>query len=402
MVDPTRGRVVSVLHVVAFAGSRGEFGGPVSVAEAHARELLQRGHSVLVTGLRRGPEQTPAGLTSAQWRTFPARRVVPRSGMLGLSSARFLRFLWSAVRRVDVVHVHAGRDLVSLSALLVARLRAVPVVAQTHGMVLPRRHLRARLFDPVFLRLMRHAHAVFFMTQGEHDDLRTQLGPSARLRFLGNGVELPTPRPRRGSGEPPMVLFLARLHPVKRVAAFAEMAAVLARRGIAARYRVHGPDQGDLATLHRLVKHHGLDNVLAYGGALSHDEALAALHDSAVYVLPSSADWMPMSLLEALAAGVPSVCTDSCGLAVDLHEAGAAVVTDGSPESLADAVGHILLDPPFRRKLSRAAREVVSQRYSVGAVVDELERVYAEARIPVKTSVTSRSTPPVIDRYFLE
>ncbi|MBA2560780.1 MAG: glycosyltransferase, partial [Propionibacteriales bacterium] len=223
---PGRGGL-SVLHVVALVGSGGEFGGPVSVAEAQSRELVARGHRVVVTGLRRGQVRIPSGLTADQWRTFPARRVVPRSGMLGLTSAGFLRFVWHVARDVDIVHVHAGRDLVTLSTLLIAWWRKAAVVAQTHGMVAPRRHLRARLFDPIFLRLLRRAATVLYMTDSEHVDLRGQLGPSAHLRFLGNGLELPPPRTTPPPGEMPQVLFLARLHPVKGVTAFAEMAALL-------------------------------------------------------------------------------------------------------------------------------------------------------------------------------
>ncbi len=385
-----------VLQVVNLAGTGGEFGGPVSVAEAQARELAARKYEVIVTALRRGG-RSPFHVSAddnPRWKTFRARQLIPHSGMLGLLSLGLLSSLWCDARRADVVHVHSGRDLVSLSALTIAWMRKVPFVAQTHGMVLPRRHFRARIFDVPFGFLLRRAKVVLYMTEGERQDLANQLGSSANLAFLGNGVKV---QPRSSSSSSSrsngaaQVLFLARLHPVKRVSAFIEMAALLMRRGLDARYVIHGPDQGDLPASLRLIDDLGLSHIVTYGGPLDHDAAIAAIARSTVYVLPSSADWMPMSLIEALAAGVPSVCTDSCGLAEVLRKEEAALVTDGSPQALADAVFHILANREECARLGARARSVASKWFSIDAVADQLERIYADAFIPAQTNATTRS-----------
>lgn len=383
---------LSVLHVVTLISDDGAFGGPVSVATAQARELERRGHRVNVTGLGRGDVRVPPGLSAERWVLHPARRLVPGAGMLGLFNAGLIRYLWVTLRTVDVVHVHAGRDLVSLAALLVARIRRIPVVAQTHGMVLPRRHLRARVFDPLFLRLLRRVRTVLFMTPGEETDLRSQLGATASLTFLGNGVEVLAPEPRTPPGRP-TVLFLARLHPVKGVMAFAEMAALLVHRGVDAEFVVHGPDQGELEKLEAMIVREHLEGVLEYRGALDHEAATTAVADAAVYVLPSSADWMPMSLIEALAAGTPSVCTSSCGLAPALQAAAAGRVTDGSPTQLADAVEAIVTQPDEWLRLSRAGRALVQDSYSVETVVDRLVEIYRDAVSPSATSAATRLRP---------
>jgi glycosyltransferase involved in cell wall biosynthesis len=392
---------LSVLHVVPLVGPGGEFGGPVSVAEEDARELSARGHTVTVAGLRLGPHSVPAGLSAAQWRTFPARRIVPRTGMLGMTNLHFVRFLLFSARGYDVWHLHAGRDLVSLAALAVARLRHVPFVAQTHGMVRPRTRLSARLFDAAFLRLLRRAAVVLYLTDGEQAELRQMLGSGTQLRFLSNGLrELPAADRHEPGSSARRVMFLARLHPVKRATAFAEAAAVLRDRGVDAEFVVHGPDQGDLAALRATIRRLRLEGVVRYGGPLNHDEAVAALSGADAYVLPSTIDWMPMSLLEALGMGVPSVCTDGCGLAPVLRDTGAAVVTDGSVEALADAVQSILGDPATAARLSAAGRRLVRDRFSISSVARDLETVYLDALAATASATrsTTRSRPASADR----
>ena len=81
-------------------------------------------------------------------------------------------------------------------------------------------------------------------------------------------------------------------------------------------------------------------------------------------------------VLEALAEGTPVVCTHSSGIAAELARREAALVTDGSPEALADAVGRLLLDEALRRRLAEAGRRAIEEVFSVRAVVDRLEELY--------------------------
>src|SRR4029450_11626111 len=85
---------------------------------------------------------------------------------------------------------------------------------------------------------------------------------------------------------------------------------------------------------------------------------------------------LPMSLLEALALGLPSVCTDSCGISRPLRDYGAAIVTDGSVAAMADAVQAILEGPALRSELSRNARKVVAEIFSMEAVGTRREQTY--------------------------
>jgi glycosyltransferase involved in cell wall biosynthesis len=314
-----------------------------------------------------------------QWQLFPARTIVPGAGMLGLGSGALLRHLWSASNQADVVHVHAGRDLVSLSALLVAALRHRPVVAQTHGMVFPRRHLRARVFDRLFLPLLRRASTIFYLNEGERNDLAQMLGPSAALCFLGNGIEPSGSGVKASRSDLPTVTFAARLHPVKGVTAFAEMAAIIRDRGVPARFLVYGADQGDLANLQRIIDAKGLFDVLTYCGALPHDHALRAIAESDVFVLASRFEPWGMTVLEAMAAGVPVVLTTGSPLGELLRARESAKVTDGSPAELADAVQGLLEDGTEWKRLSTLGPSTVEELFSMDAVVDTLRQHYARA-----------------------
>ena len=68
-----------------------------------------------------------------------------------------------------------------------------------------------------------------------------------------------------------------------------------------------------------------------------------------------------------------------CGIAEELEQAGAAVVVDGSPESIADAVRGLLDDDARWRSTGERGRALVDTRLSIDAVAATLLSVYAGA-----------------------
>ncbi|MEU6328291.1 glycosyltransferase [Streptomyces sp. NPDC047049] len=369
-----------VTHVVTLVSDDGAYGGPVSVATGQLGELASRGHVVELVSLWRGRGAPPRSVDGVPLRARPARTLVPGQGFLGLFHPGLLPLLWRSAGRAEALHLHAGRDLVSLAALAVAVVRRRPFVVQTHGMVQPRRSAVARLFDRAYVPLLRRAAAALVLTDEEEAGLRQVLGPRGpRLVRLPNGVRT---RPGDADRSAADVLFLARLQSRKRPEAFVRMAALVHRKRPEVSFTLHGSDEGRLAEVRRLIAEEGLGEVVTYGGALDHDAAVRRTARATVYVLPSVDEPFPMSVLESLAVGTPVVCTDSCGIAPALQRREAAVVTDGSPEALADAVLQLLEDHPLRERVVRAGRQAVEEEFSLAAVADRLAELYGSLARP--------------------
>lgn len=107
--------------------------------------------------------------------------------------------------------------------------------------------------------------------------------------------------------------------------------------------------------------------------------SLYAAHD--VFVFPSLVEGMPLTLLEAMASGMPVVTTDTCGMA-DVVENGVngLLVTPADSERVADAVERICLSLDLRKQLGQAAQAAM-RRYTWDRVTEKLEMVLSLAAV---------------------
>ncbi|MFR9674954.1 glycosyltransferase [Streptomyces sp. TR02-1] len=376
-----------VLHVVTLHTPTHDFGGPTRVALNLSRGLRQRGvHSAMVALGEGFDGAMPRVVDGVPARLFPARHVLPRFEVSGITSPTMLARAGSLVRSADVVHVHLMRDLVTLPFALAALACGRPLVLQTHGMVDPGRNRVARLVDVLGLRrVLERADAVLHLTEQERRDTAAvvpggRMGPAYRLV---NGVPLQERRPVREGG-PATVLYLARIQERKRPQDFVSaIPTVLAARPDT-RFVMAGPDTGAMADdLLALARKQGVAHALEYVGPLDHEAVKAQLRASDVYVLPSIVEPFAVSVLEAMSIGVPVVVTRTGGLSPDVEAAGAGRLVDSSPRAdNGERVGKAILDllePAANARASAAAHTLVRDSFTLEGVVDTLQDVYARA-----------------------
>ena len=347
------GRNVIVLQVVTLASASGKFGGPfdTSVRQGQIAAAYTERTTELLAGHLPGdlPTTWAPGL---RYVGAEVHRWLPGPGFTGLMSWGYLRSAWRAVGRADLVHLSTSRELIPIVTMLICLVRRTPILAQTHGMMTSRTSLLHQLLDLVVRPLVRRSGAVIALTQVERRDLERWLsGRHPEIVVIGNPLLDPSSSGVRPDGGDGTALFVARLHPRKRVEDFVQAAAHAAAQGWPDRYVVIGPDEGDGATVTAAVAR--LPQ-LAYEGAVPASEVGPAVRRSSVFVLCSRDEPWGNVLVQALCAGVPVVVTRSAALAGEVEEfAAGLVVPDGDPAALAVAVHTILSDPARGRTLGQ-------------------------------------------------
>jgi glycosyltransferase involved in cell wall biosynthesis len=371
---------MAAILIVVGAPDPSLYGGQATVAMTHARLLAQRGHEVhvLTTNLRslRPPCTEAAGeqvQDNCRIHRLPASVPLPHFSAVRVRGiARWLR---EHAEGFDVAHVHFAREHLPVrSALELARL-GLPFVIQTHGN-LHRRRPQHRLFDAVFSRrALRQAARVCALQEVEAARLKA-IEPRARIVDLPNGIALPArPSWRPELLQAPVVLFVGRLGPEKRVLDVVEAARRLAAEGLRPRFRIIGGDAGDGAEARDLCVRHGLQEQFDFLGALPHEDVLREMDQAAIYVQPSVRESFSLTTFEAIARGVPAIVTTGNEMSPLFRRQDACVVIDPTAEALAAALGRVLRDTAQAESLSREGRKL-AESFSLDAVLSRLEDLY--------------------------
>ncbi len=313
--------------------------------------------------------------------------------------ARALPRLWRLFRRLGPSIVHT-RNVGTLEAQIAALLAGVPVrIHGEHGWEVhdligsSASLLRTR-------RLLRSlVHAQIALSTPTFAYLRDRVGvPEARLHSICNGVDTQRFRPREtgasaesiassgiGSDPSPIVIgYVGRLADVKNpmllIDALERLHIQLESEdsGLAKRLLLRIVGDGPLAeTLRKRIARSPIGSAIELVG--SRDDVDRCMRDLDVYALPSLAEGISNTLLEAMATGLPCIAT-SVGGNTELLEDGVCgtLVATNDAEAMAKALGRYARDPRLRTQHGTRARARAVERFAIDRMIADYESLYTK------------------------
>jgi glycosyltransferase involved in cell wall biosynthesis len=307
-----------------------------------------------------------------------------RSAALAAAAAR--DFAWLAARhRRLVLHVHsrpgAGFWLDAAFMAAAVALRH-PVVLQLHGSGFERFYDKAGDFGRALIRAA-FARAASVVAPAESMCAWIR-GVSRQARVVC--VPPPVTLPAAGSplqGRPPLVLYLGKLEAASGV--FELVDAVAAARAAVPDLRLVCAGEGERAAVLRRAERRGIADAIKFTGWVGPSGKRVLLDNAALVALPSYAESLPMSLLEAMAAGVPVIASAVGGIPEVVADGiSGFLVAPGDDATLSRRLRLLLLDRELGARMGAAARETVRARFAPDKALARLEQVYAEVGLSAK------------------
>jgi len=271
-----------------------------------------------------------------------------------------------------VVHAHLGagagfwREAPFLAAALAARC---PLVLQLHGSG----------FDAVMKPFLERAAAVCVPCEATRAWVRS---------VSRNAFTVLTPPPvaidvAAHEAKPNLIVFLGRLDASKGVHDLLE--AVAALRAAVPDVRLALAGEGDRAGVERHAEQLGIHDAVKFTGWVGPSGKRALLEHAAAFALPCYEAGMPVSLAEAMSAGVPVVASRVGGIPEAVVDgASGYLVAPGDKTGLERALRKLLLDRALAARLGAAAREAARRTFAPERALRAIETVYESvgARAP--------------------
>jgi glycosyltransferase involved in cell wall biosynthesis len=342
-----------------------------------ARNLVARGHRVRVLTARfpgLGAHEMLDGVEIERLQLGSGDRWTRMGGYL----ARLAAALLAQRDFAQLVQVQQTFYPAAAAALATLPLR-VPLVVSNRGsgpeggVAL----MRSLPLGRVVLQLLRR-RATCIVTNDEMEQEMREEG-FAKLVRIPNGVEMPVldaearAEARRALGlSGNVVLFLARLEPVKRVALLLRAWASGPRPGATLLIVGEGAER---PLVERAAKEAAPDRLVRFDGPTTDPSRYFRAAD--LFVLPSITEGLSNALLEALAHGVPAIGSDISGNRQILSREDLGLLFPSENEAaLSMAIARLLAAPDEAKRLGSLAREHVAQNFSVEAMVSAHEQLY--------------------------
>lgn len=292
--------------------------------------------------------------------------------------------------RVDVVHSNNWGTLAE--SVLAAKWARTPSIVHTqHGLEYgigdsrsrdrhPLRMLAKRVAARWIDRIVAVSHEVQAMV------VKEWRVPDRKVSVIHNGIALTARRlgdeerleRRRRIGLGPgdyVIGSVGIFRPVKDFPTLVRAMAHVASRSTGARLVLVGDGPSRLE-IEQMVERLKLQPFVRFLGMRADVEDLLPIMD--LFVLCSFSEGISLSILEAMAAGVPVVATDVGGNPEIIGQSGVGVlVPPRSPRKTADAILSLLRDPDRRRAMGVLAQERVRERFSLQRMASDYEALYA-------------------------
>lgn len=383
-------------------------GGPVISVPALAEHLVRRGHEVTVFTTNSNldqdldvPTDRLIDVDGVKVRYFrrqePLQRWLPGVKYLSQSAGTLYtpempRALRTIASQLDLMHTHLPFVYPTLATARAAFAYRLPLFYHQRGVFDPER-LKFRAFKKsAYLTLiekpiLRRATTLIGLTEAERESYAA-LGIRTPCSVIPNGIVMPSTADEaevhaqlRTLGlerEHTVVLFLARLHPVKgadrALEAFLQVAALRSD----ARLVLAGPDEfGHETRFKDLVKAAGFTDRVIFPGMVSDPLKSALLQRADLFVLPSDAEGFSMAVLEALSHKTAVLISPRCHFPA-VEAAGAGRIVDPAVPTLRDAMAELLSDRGQLRRMGEAGQRLVAARYTWDSIADQMLQTYAE------------------------
>ena len=267
--------------------------------------------------------------------------------------------------------------------LVVAKLLGAKVVNQIHGGALPRDFFFGSASRTWLLRRFLCLSDVVAILSREEYRAYTDFAPQARIVHIPNAID---PAALLGEIRPPdrarplKLVYVGRLAREKGLFEAVSAVAALCAQGRRLSFEIAGGGV-DACALRDAVSRLGMDEVVHFLGPVFGAKKHALWQETDVFVFPTYAEGLPYALLEAMAAGTPTVAC-AVGAIPDVMQDGVHgfFVPTRNIHELAAAIARLDDERELLYQMAQAGRQRTLERYTIARLAEDFRRLYADAK----------------------
>jgi glycosyltransferase involved in cell wall biosynthesis len=284
------------------------------------------------------------------------------------------------MRNYDIIHAHSHLCFSTNLCAILRKIGSSPLVITTHGGLNSQRapKLVQSIYNATVAKMtFDAADKIICYTDIEKSEMIGFGVKPEKIAVIHNGIDTDrfTP-PKEPNFNKKNLLWIGRYVPGKGVEYLIEAFNLLKQKHPDAFLTMVGGGPQKEKIIER-INELNLQNSIVIKDFIPNSEIVHLYHNSSVLLLSSLREGVPRVILEAMACGVPVVCTRLPHL-VDIVDCGGFLVPLKDPCTLAEKTSQILSDPILAKKLGENGRKKVVENYSWKDTVQKTIKLYGE------------------------
>ena len=292
-----------------------------------------------------------------------------------IADARAFWEIWRLIRKLrpDLLHLHTFKA--GFLARLAGRILGIPSVYTIHAWLYGTAavsRLSSALSGPCERLAARWCERIITVSRAGARVLRGhRIGSSSKLVTIHNGLPDCSEQARLSPTETPVITMVARFIEGKDhdllLRAFARIP-----KGPRLRLVGDGPTRASVESLAREL---GIQEQVDFLG--NRDDVASLLATSDVFVLASRSEMLPISILEAMRAGLPVIASDVGGVGEAIvHNENGFLVPSGSVSALVQALTDLTNDYALRLRMGQAGRQRFTDQFLSSSMQERTRSIY--------------------------
>jgi glycosyltransferase involved in cell wall biosynthesis len=281
----------------------------------------------------------------------------------------------------DVVHGHGakggayGRAIGTWLGAWSGRRQKVARIYTPHGgsMHYDPAGLKGRVYFSAERLMERMTDALVHVSQFEANIYREKVQPPRCAAYvIPNGLRAEEFEPVTPDADARDLLFLGAFRDLKGIDVLIEALARLKTEGLRVTANLVGQPEGRAAYI-ELASQRGLNDQVAFHDPM---QARAAFATARAVIVPSRAESMPYVVLEAIAAGLPTLSSNVGGIPEIYGPFANELLPAGDAGALAAAIASLLADPARAQQQAKARHDWLMPRFNIGKMESDISGVY--------------------------
>jgi len=304
-----------------------------------------------------------------------------KAGKISLAFKAFLQFIWTCFfKSPDLVYVHLGSNASLYREsifIILANLMRKKVIAHFHAGDIDTYFPKQSRLGQSFIRVAFAACTDFIAVSQESARQLRKFAGSANISVIPNAIKTSifldheSKLSRKNNNSPVRLLFVGAMGKLKGERDLVNALAIIKNSGANVKATFLGYGAGDLGIYCEEI---GVSGLIEYMGAIPMVERIKYFNSADIFVLPTYAEAMPMSVIEAMAAGLPTISTTVGGIPELIGDGeDGLLVKPGDVDALAKEILFLVNNKDARLQMGRRAQEKARKNMDIAEYSNKLK-----------------------------